>query len=165
MIEHSLSDTDNQEIKKDEHEPNNDKLNEDKISLEEMEKELVERDHVIVQLKDKLLDSQERIHEVIVEKGSLEKQVKEFELKGLSLQFSNFEQLKNDHDKLEHRLVITKNQLDDARQQIKSQKEYVDNAKEQVEFMEIVIDDLANRGLMDFLRNKFPESFITYSKK
>ncbi len=165
MIEHSLSDTDNQEIKKDEHQPDNDKLNEDKSSLEEMEKELVERDHVIVQLKDKLVDSQERIHEVIIEKGSLEKQVKEFELKGLSLQFSNFEQLKNDHDKLEHRLVITKNQLDDARQQIKSQKEYVDNAKEQVEFMEIVIDDLANRGLMDLLRNRFPESFVTYSKK
>ncbi len=165
MIEHSLSDPDNQDIKKDEYELNNDKLNGDKISLEEMEKELAERDHVIVQLKNKLLDSQDRIHEVIVEKGSLEKQVKEFELKGLSLQFSNFEQLKNDHDKLEHRLVITKNQLDDARQQIKSQKEYVDNAKERVEFMEIVIDDLANRGLMDFLRNKVPESFITYSKK
>ncbi|MFY9639191.1 MAG: hypothetical protein WAK14_10360 [Methanobacterium sp.] len=164
MIEHSLSDPD-KDMKKDEHELNNDKLNEDKISLEEMEKELAERDHVIVQLENKLLDSQERIHEVIVEKGSLEKQVKEFELKGLSLQFSNFEQLKNDHDKLEHRLVITKNQLDDARQQIKSQKEYVDNAKEQVEFMEIVIDDLANRGLMDLLRNRFPESFVTYSKK
>jgi hypothetical protein len=165
MIEHSLSDPDNQGMKKDEHELNNDKLNEDKISLEEMEKELAERDHVIVQLKNKLLDSQDRIHEVIVEKGSLEKQVKEFELKGLSLKFGNFEQLKNDHDKVEHRLVITKNQLDDARLQIKSQKEYVDNAKEQVEFMEIVIDDLANRGLMDFLRKRFPESFVTYSKK
>jgi hypothetical protein len=165
MIEHSLSDNDNQDMKKDEHELNNDKLNEDKFSLEEMEKELAERDHVIVQLKNKLLDSQERIHEVIVEKGLLEKQVKEFELKGLNLKFSNFEQLKNDHDKLEHRLVITKSQLDDARLQIKSQKEYVDNAKEQVEFMEIVIDDLANRGLMDFLRNRFPESFVTYSKK
>jgi hypothetical protein len=165
MIEHSLSDTDNQDMKKDEHELNNDKLNEDKISLEEMENELAERDHMIVQLENKLLDSQERIHEVIVEKGSFEKQVKEFELKGLSLKFSNFEQLKNDHDKLEHRLVITKNQLDDARLQIKSQKEYVDNAKEQVEFMEIVIVDLANRGLMDLLRNRFPESFVSYSKK
>ena len=165
MEEHSQSDDDNQNMRKNEHKTNNDKLNEDTLSLEEIERELAEKDEVIIQLKSKLLDSQERIHKVIIEKGSLENQVKEFELKGISLQFDNFEDLKNNYNKLEHRLIITKNQLDDARIQIKSQNEFVENAREQVEFMETVIVDLENRGLIDFLRNKFPESFVTYKKK
>ena len=164
MEEHSQSDDDNQNMRKNEHKTNNDKLNEDTLSLEEIERELAEKDEVIIQLKSKLLDSQERIHKVIIEKGSLENQVKEFELKGISLQFDNFEDLKNNYNKLEHRLIITKNQLDDARIQIKSQNEFVENAREQVEFMETVIVDLENRGLIDFLRNKFPESFVTYKK-
>ncbi len=165
MEEHSQSDDDNQNMRKNEHKTNNDKLNEDTLSLEEIERELAEKDEVIIQLKSKLLDSQERIHKVIIEKGSLENQVKEFELKGISLQFDNFEDLKNNYNKLEHRLIITKNQLDDARIQIKSQNEFVENAREQVEFMETVIVDLENRGLIDFLRNRFPESFVTYKKK
>ena len=165
MKEHSQSDVDNQNMRKNEHTTNNDKLNEDKLSVEEMEKELAEKDDMIIQLKSKLLDSQERIHEVIIEKGSLEKQVKEFELKGISLKFGNFEELKNNFNKIEHRLTITKNQLDDARIQIKSQNEFVNNAREHVEFMEMVIDDLENRGLIDFLRNRFPESFVNYKKK
>ena len=165
MEEHSQSDDDNQNMRKNEHKTNNDKLNEDTLSLEEIERELAEKDEVIIQLKCKLLDSQERIHEVIIEKGSLENQVKVFELKAISLQFDNFEDLKNNYNKLEHRLIITKNQLDDARIQIKSQNEFVENAREQVEFMETVIVDLENRGLIDFLRNRFPESFVTYKKK
>ena len=165
MEEHSQSDDDNQNMRKNEHKTNNDKLNEDTLSLEEIKRELAEKDEVIIQLKSKLLDSQERIHKVIIEKGSLENQVKEFELKGISLQFDNFEDLKNNYNKLEHRLIITKNQLDDARIQIKSQNEFVENAREQVEFMETVIVDLENRGLIDFLRNRFPESFVTYKKK
>ncbi len=165
MKENSQSDDDNQNMGKNEHKTNIDKLNEDKISLEEIEKELAEKDDMIIQLESKLLDSQERIHEVIIEKGSLEKQVKEFELKGISLQLGNFEELKNNYNKLEHRMTITKNQLDDARIQIKSQNEFVKNAKEQVEFMETVIEDLENRGLIDFLRNRFPESFVTYKKR
>jgi len=163
MKKHSQLDSDNKKIKNNEH-PNNDKLNEDKILLEELEKELAERDHEIDQLNNKLLDAQERLHDAIHEKNSLEKQVNEFELKELSFQFGNFEQLKNDYNKLEHRLIITKNQLDDARIQIRSQKEFVDNARDRVKFMEIVIEDLENRGLIDFLRNRFPESFITYKK-
>jgi chromosome segregation ATPase len=165
MKEHSQNDDDNPNMRKNKHKTNNDKLNEDTISLEEIERELAEKDELIVQLKSKLVDFQERIHEVIIEKGSLEKQVKEFELKGISLQLDNFEDLKNNYNKLEHRLIITKNQLDDARIQIKSQNEFVENAREQVEFMETVIVDLENRGLIDFLRNRFPESFVTYKKK
>jgi chromosome segregation ATPase len=165
MNENSSIDTHNQKNKIDKHNPNNHKLIDDDDFLEEMEKELAKKDDIIIQLNDKVLDSMERIHEVIIEKRNLEKQVKEYELKELILQFNNFEKLKNDHNKLEHRLIITKNHLDNARNQINFQKEFVDNAKEQIEFMERVIEDLENRNLIDFIRNKFPETFIEYKKK
>ncbi|MFY9638005.1 MAG: hypothetical protein WAK14_04275 [Methanobacterium sp.] len=165
MDEYSQTDPHNQNKKINKHNPINDKLIEDEDFIEEMGKELAKKDDIIIQLNDKVLDSMERIHEVILEKRNLEKQVKEFELKELSLQFNNFEKLKNDYNKLSHRLIITKNHLDNARNQINSQKEFVDNAKEQVKFMEGVIAELENRSLIDFIRKKFPESFIEYKKK
>lgn len=165
MDEYSPTDPHNQNKKINKDNPINDKLIENEDFIEEMGKELAKKDDIIIQLNDKVLDSMERIHEVILEKRNLEKQVKEFELKELSLKFNNFEKVKNDYNKLSHRLIITKNHLDNARNQINSQKELVDNAKEQVKFMEGVIEELENRSLIDFIRKKFPESFIEYKKK
>jgi len=45
---------------------------------------------------------------------------------------------------------VTKKQLDDARIEIQDLKE--------------VIDDLANRGLMDHILGRYPESFKGYSE-
>jgi hypothetical protein len=53
------------------------------------------------------------------------------------------QKLKNDHDKLQHRYQITRHLLEEAR---------------------MVIKDLENRGLMDHLRGKYPESFLEYQK-
>ena len=39
------------------------------------------------------------------------------------------------------------------------------DAKVRVEFMEKVIHDLEKRGLTDFIRNRYPESFVKYQKE
>ncbi|MGB9201156.1 hypothetical protein [Methanobacterium sp.] len=123
----------------------------DKLLIKKLNKEIAEKNNEISQLKNKLTDSNERIHDIILEKGSLKKQINNFELKELDIQFGKFEELKNDYNKLEHRLKITKEQLDKTRLQIV--------------FYTKVIEDLENRGFIDYLRNKFPESFINYKKK
>ena len=43
-------------------------------------------------------------------------------------------------------------------------KEHLDMARDQIKFHKKVIEDLENRSFMDYLRNKFPESFIEYKK-
>jgi chromosome segregation ATPase len=123
----------------------------DKLLIKKLNKEILEKNNEIVQLQNKLSDSHERIHDMILEKGSLKKQINNFELKQLDIQFGKFEELKNDYNKLEHRLNITKEHLDDVRRQI------IFNKK--------VIEDLENRGFMDYLRKRFPESFVDYKKK
>ena len=85
-------------------------------------------------------------------------------LRSISLQFGKFEELKKEYNQLVHRLQVTKNQLDNARKQIKLQDQFVEDSKDQIEFMELVIHDLENRGLTDFILNRFPESFKDYKK-
>jgi len=123
----------------------------DKLLIKKLNKEIVEKNNEIIQLQNKLSDSYERIHDIIFEKDSLKKQINNFELKQLDIQFGKFEELKSDYNKLEHRLKITKEHLDEAHNQI------IFNTK--------VIEDLENRGFMDYLRKRFPESFVDYKKK
>jgi chromosome segregation ATPase len=129
----------------------NNKSKEDKLLIEKLNKEIAVKNNEIIQLQNKLLDSQEKIHDIIIEKGSLKKTINEFELKELDIRFGKFEELKNDYNKLEHRLNVTKEQLDEIRSQIKFHKK--------------VIDDLEKRGFMDYIRKRYPESFINYKKK
>ena len=141
------------------------KPSDDNSLVEELEYDLVNKNKEIIELQKRLEDAQERIHDVIILKGSLEKQVNDMKLKELSLKFVKCNELKNDFKKLEHRMQITKEQLDEARNLIESQKESVINAENRVKFMEKVIEDLENRGLTDYLRRKFPETFIEYKKE
>ena len=77
----------------------------------------------------------------------------------LNLKLDDFEKLKMEHRKLEHRTQITKKQLDEARNKIESQKKYVAEAKERVEFMEKVINDLEKRGFTDLYKEQIPGNF------
>ncbi len=131
---------------------------------EELEKELKIKHSEVLELQKKLEYANERIHDVVNEKIIIEKRLNELEFKDISLQFGKFEELKKEHNQLVHRLHVTKNQLDNARKQIKSQNQFVEDSKDQIEFMELVIHDLENRGLTDFILNKFPESFNKYKK-
>lgn len=130
--------------------PNN-RSKKDKLLIEKLNKEIVDKNKEIIQLQNKLLDSNEKIHDIIIEKSSLKKMINEFELKELDIRFGKFEELKNDYNKLEHRLNVTKEQLDEIRIQIKFHKK--------------VIQDLENRGFFDYIRKRYPESFIDYKKK
>jgi chromosome segregation ATPase len=136
----------------DKHDKKNDiKSQNDKLLIEKLNRELAEKNNEIKLLQTKFIDSQDRIHDIIIEKDSLKKQINQYELKELELQIGKFEELKNNYNKLEHRLNITKKQLDEARNQII--------------FHRTVIEDLENRSFMDYLRNRFPESFVDYKKK
>lgn len=123
----------------------------DKLLIEKLNRELAEKNNEIKLLQTKFIDSQDRIHDIIIEKDSLKKQINQYELKELELQIGKFEELKNNYNKLEHRLNITKKQLDEARNQIIFHRQ--------------VIEDLENRSFMDYLRNRFPESFVDYKEK
>jgi chromosome segregation ATPase len=134
--------------------PDNNNDNEpqnDKLLIKKLNKEIIEKNNEINQLKNRLTESQERIHDIILDKDSLKKQINNFELKQLDIQFGKFEDLKNDYNKIKHRLNVT--------------KEHLDIARDQIIFHEKVIEDLENRGFMDYLRNRYPESFIEYKKK
>ena len=90
----------------------------DKLLIKKLNKEIAEKNNEIIQLQNKLSDSNDKIHDIIIDKGSLTKKINNFELKQLEIQFGKFEELKNDHNKLEHRLNVTKEHLEDARCQI-----------------------------------------------
>lgn len=136
----------------DKHDKKNDiKSQNDRLLIEKLNRELAEKNNEIKLLQTKFIDSQDRIHDIIIEKDSLKKQINQYELKELELQIGKFEELKNNYNKLEHRLNITKKQLDEARNQII--------------FHRTVIEDLENRSFMDYLRNRFPESFVDYKEK
>jgi hypothetical protein len=63
----------------------------DKLLIKKLNKEIVEKNNEIIQLQNKLSDSHERIHDIILEKDSLKKQINNFELKQLDIQFGKFE--------------------------------------------------------------------------
>ena len=123
----------------------------DEQSVEELEKELNLKENEIKGLREKLAGTQEQLQDTMNEKKLLEKRMSELELKEIDLKLNNSENLRQEHNKLEHRVQVTKKQLDDAN----------DNLK----FQHKVIEDLENRGIMDIIRGRFPESFMRYRKK
>ncbi len=127
------------------------KVKEDKLLIEKLNKIIKEKNNEIKLLQNKLLDSKDMVHDIIQEKNSLKKRMNQYELDEFNLQIGKFAELKNDYNKIEHRLNITKKQLDTARNQIIFDKQ--------------VIEDLKNRSLMDYLRKRFPESFVSYKKQ
>jgi len=133
--------------------------------IHDLEVKLRKKELEISELQEKLQDKEELVLDLINVKNILDKKIRDLELMELSLKLDDFEKLKMEHRKLEHRTQITKKQLDETRNKIESQKKYVAEAKERVEFMEKVIDDLEKRGFTDLLRNRYPETFIEYQKQ
>jgi chromosome segregation ATPase len=139
-------------IRKEPEDTNIDKSLEDKNSLlEELKGELVRKDGELTQLKEKLSNTQERLLNINQEKKLLEQRKTNLELKEIELKLNNLQELENKHDKLTHRNQVTKKQLDQARTHLKIQ--------------ENIIRDLKNRGLLDYLLRRFPESFQEYQKE
>lgn len=124
---------------------------EDEDSTEELEKELIHKENEIRKLEEMLENTMDRLHDVVAEKKLLEERINEVELQEIGLKFKNFNELQDNYCKLEHRTKITKNQLDDVRAR--------------AELQEGVIEDLENRGFLDFLLGRVPESLVEYREK
>jgi|GEM_PF-1690770 chromosome segregation ATPase len=124
--------------------------NGDEVSTEELERELIHKENEIRKLEEKLADTFGRLHDVVAEKKLLQQKINEGELQEIDLKFKNFNELQDNYHKLEHRTKVTKKQLDDVRAR--------------AEFQERVIEDLENRGFLDFLFGRIPESFRQYKK-
>ncbi len=122
-----------------------------KSRVKSLEIELDKKESEISFLKDKLTNNQEILLDLIEDKKSLKKQVQDYKMKEIEKSLNNFNDLQRKHHRLEHRLFVTKNQLDEAR--------------ELLDVQEKVIADLKKRGLVDFLMAKYPESYLQYQKK
>jgi DNA repair exonuclease SbcCD ATPase subunit len=123
----------------------------DETSVEELEKELNLKENEIKGLREKLTRTQEQLQDTMNEKKSLEKRMSELELKEIDLKLNNSENLRQEHNKLEHRVQVTKKQLDDANDELKFQNK--------------VIEDMENRGIVDIILGRLPESFERYRKR
>ncbi len=119
--------------------------------IKELEKKLRKKESEIEFLKEKLTNNQEVLLDVIEDKKLLKKQIHDFELKELDAKLSNFRDLQRKQHKSEHRLFVTKQQLEDAR--------------EELEFRKKIIKDMENRGIKDYLMGNFPKSLIKYNKR
>ena len=59
-------------------------------------------------------------------------------------------ELQQKHNKVEHRLFVTKNLLDEA------------NAE--LEFRAKVIEELENRGIRDLMMGRYPDTYLEYKR-
>lgn len=118
--------------------------------IKELEKQLFKKESEIEFLKEKLTNNQEILLDVINDKKHLKKQIQDFELKEIDARLNNFRKLQRKQHKIEHRLFVTKEILDEARQKLD------ERAK--------VIKDLENRGLADYILANYPESYVQYQK-
>jgi len=116
--------------------------------IEKLEKELVKKQTVINGLNEKILDSQSRISDMIEKNRSLESRINEFELQELAMKFGKFEELKDKNKKLDHRVIVT--------------KKHLDNIREYQKFLDVVILDLKNRGTLDRILRRYPDSYMRY---
>lgn len=116
--------------------------------IEELERELVKKQAIIDDLNEKIQDANSRISDMIGKNKSLESRINEFELQELAMKFGKFEELKDKNKKLDHRVMITKKHLDSAREYLK--------------FTDVVILDLKNRGTLDRILRRYPDSYMGY---
>ena len=130
--------------------PDKSSLRDLKSSIKILENELAKKESEIDFLKEKLTNNQGILLDIIEDKKSLKKQVQDFELKEIDDRLNNFRDLQRKQHKIEHRLFVTKNNLDEARQEL--------------EVREKVIKDLEKRGLMDYVLANYPKSYVQYQK-
>lgn len=124
-------------------------------SNNDLNKELIAKDSEIARLKNQLANEhkkfQSRIANIVADKNKLSTELHYYELMELDLKVAEFEKLKINYLKLEHRYNITKELLDDSRHQLA--------------ILEKVIYDLENIKFIDFIKNNDPTSFIRYKEE
>lgn len=119
--------------------------------IKELERKLKKKETEIKLLNEQLNNNKEIIKDIIQEKEFLNKQIQDFKLKEINFKLNKYKELQQEHHKTEHRLVVTKKLLEEAREKIIDQKE--------------IIQDLENRGIIDYILRRYPESFLEYKEK
>lgn len=103
-----------------------------------------------LRVNEKLKQALDRLSELRKEKEDLQLKLEKLEHKQLDLKLQEHEKLKQDYHIISHRAQVTKEQLDQSRRKLESQKQ--------------VIKDLEERGIIDYIKNRYPPSFIQYKK-
>lgn len=130
----------------------------DNSRIKKMEKELRNRESEIDSLKEKLNNNKKILQDMIQDKKLKEKQIQVFELKEIDAKLDKLQKLQSEYDKIKHRLMVTKKLLDEANEEIV-------RLKDEIEVREKIMEDLKNRGLMDHILGRFPDSFKEYKEK
>ena len=126
--------------------------------IRELRSKLKNRDKTIDSLKEKLDSNKLMLQDILTQKNEVKKKIQEHELKMVDAKLNQYQQLQEKHQKTLHRLQVTKKHLDNSNIQNKK-------LLKKEEEMQRVIEDLLKRGLMDHLRNRYPESYLKYKGK
>jgi chromosome segregation ATPase len=128
------------------------------FEIKRLERELKTRESHIESLKELLANNQSMLQDVIAEKKELKRRVQGYDLSLVDAKLKQYQKLQEDHQKTVHRLQVTKKHLDNTNNKLKELE------REMVELKQI-IEDLNNRGLFDYIRSKYPESYQKYRER
>lgn len=128
------------------------------FEVKRLERELDEKESAIKSLKEQLSNNQSILKDVISEKKQLITRVQEYDLSLVDTKLEQYQKLQETHQKTVHRLKVTKKHLDMANTNIKEMQGEIKKLKQ-------IISDLNNRGLLDYVLSKYPESYQEYRKK
>lgn len=122
--------------------------------LKYIKKKLTNTKSELKLVEDKLEYCQDRVIDIRNEKNALLKKANYYESCNIDEKLKEYEKLKQDFLKQEHRLKITKNLLDDSREEITLLKE--------------IIEEFKNLSILNFIRKIYPENinipFIKHEK-
>lgn len=118
--------------------------------IRDLEKELKDKQSTIELLQERLKNNEDMLQDSIQEKNQLKERIQEYDLNLTDAKLNQHQKLQEDHRKTVHRLQVTKTHLD--------------KTNDEIDILKKVIEDLTNRGLLDHIRGKYPESFENYRR-
>lgn len=121
------------------------------LKVKKLESELSKNKSILEETLKDFHMCQGRLQEIREEKTVLNESLKEFELMKLDLKLLNTQKVRDENNRIQHRIQITKKLLDEAREELK--------------FQEKVIKDLEELKVLDRVRKKWPESLIVYKNR
>ncbi len=102
-------------------------------------------------LRKEFHESQGRLKELRIEKKELEEKIINFELLKMDLELKKVEDIYNENNKIRHRIHITKELLEEKR--------------EEVIVLQNILKDFEKFTLWNHIKGVYPESYIAYKNK
>jgi chromosome segregation ATPase len=138
-------------------EKSNPKVIQTDSKIRELEEKLKTQEKTNKKLKEKLENNSNMLNDVIRENKQLKKRIQEYDLKLVDTKLSQYQKLQEEYQKKAHRLQVTKKHLDNAN--LKNQ-----DLQEKEKILHQIIADLEKRGLLDYIRGRYPESYQKYKQ-